>query len=120
MTWVGMIFFCTQLETTGLSLVLLVMGIATGGFISLLWGILQDTTPPEILGLTSGILNPAPFLGVAAFQVLTGAILNRAGRVGDLYPLSGFRNAFLVCLLGILICLALSFCLRQSKVTQAS
>lgn len=120
MTWVGMIFFCTQLETTGLSLVLLVMGIASGGFISLLWGILQDTTPPEILGLTSGILNPAPFLGIAAFQVLTGAILDRAGRVGDLYPLSGFRNAFLVCLLGIFICLALSFCLRQSKVTQAS
>jgi sugar phosphate permease len=120
MTWVGIIFFCTQLGTTGLSLVLLVMGIATGGFISLLWGIVQETTPSEILGLTSGMLNPAPFLGVAAFQVLTGAILDRAGRVGDLYPLSGFRNAFLVCLFGILICLALSFCLRRPKGPEAS
>ncbi len=120
LTWVGIVFFFSQLETVGLSVVLLVMGIATGGFISTLWGIVQETTPSEILGLTSGMLNPAPFLGVAAFQVLTGAVLNRDGRVGDLYPLSGFRNAFLLCLFGIAICLALSVCLRRSKGPEAS
>jgi MFS family permease len=112
LTWVGIVFFFSPLGITGLSLVLLVMGMATGGFISILWGIVQETTPWEILGLTSGMLNPAPFFGVAAFQVLTGAILGQAGRVGDSYPLSGFRNAFFVCLLGILICLVLSFWLR--------
>jgi predicted MFS family arabinose efflux permease len=115
LTWVGMVFFFGQLQTVGLSLVLLVMGIVTGGFISTLWGIVQETTPAEILGLTSGMLNPAPFLGVAAFQVLTGAVLDRAGRVGDNYPLSGFQNAFLLCLLGIFICLVLAFYLRRSK-----
>jgi MFS family permease len=120
LSWVGIIFFYSQLGTAGLSLVLLVMGIATGGFISTLWGIVQETTPSEILGLISGMLNPAPFLGVAAFQVLTGAILDRAGRVGDLYPLSGFRNAFLVCLFVIVICLVLSFCLRRYKGPEAS
>ena len=120
LSWVGIIFFYSQLGTAGLSLVLLVMGIATGGFISTLWGIVQETTPSEILGLISGMLNPAPFLGVAAFQVLTGAILDRAGRVGDLYPLSGFRNAFLVCLFVIVICLVLSFCLRRYKEPEAS
>ena len=115
LTWVGIIFFCSQLGAGGLSLVLFVMGIATGGFISTLWGIVQETTPSEIMGLTSGMLNPAPFLGVAVFQVLTGAILDRAGRVGDLYPLSGFKNAFLACLFGIVICLLLSFYLRKPK-----
>ena len=112
MTWVGIIFFFSPLGTVGLSLALLVMGIVTGGFISVLWGIIRETTPPETLGLTSGMLNPAPFLGVATFQVLTGAILDQAGRIGDLYPLSGFKNAFLICLFGIVICLALSFCLH--------
>lgn len=120
LTWVGIIFFFSQLGIAGLSLVLLVMGIATGGFISTLWGIVQEVTPLEILGLKSGMLNPAPFFGVAVFQVLTGAILDRAGRVGGLYPLSGFKNAFLVCLFGIVICLVLSFCLRRSKVPEAS
>ncbi len=120
LTWVGIIFFFSQLGTIGLSLVLLVMGIATGGFISTLWGIVQEITPLEILGLTSGMLNPAPFFGVAVYQVLTGAILDRAGRVGDIYPLSGFRNAFLACLFGIVICLMLSFFLRRSKVPETS
>jgi sugar phosphate permease len=120
LTWVGIIFFFNQLGTVGLSMMLLVMGIATGGFISTLWGIVQETTPSEILGLISGMLNPAPFLGVAVFQVLTGAILDRTSRVGDLYPLSGFRNAFLICLFGIVICLVLSFFLPRSKRSEAS
>ena len=120
LTWVGIIFFFSQLGTYGISLVLLVMGITTGGFISMLWGIVQEITPLEILGLTSGMLNPAPFFGVAVYQVLTGAILDRAGRVGELYPLSGFRNAFLACLFGIVICLMLSFCLRKSNVPKTS
>jgi hypothetical protein len=64
------------------------------------------------------MLNPAPFFGVAVFQVLTGAILDQAGRVGELYPLSGFRNAFLACLFGIVICLVLSFFLRKSKLSE--
>jgi MFS family permease len=114
-TWAVIILFSAQLGIVGLSLVLLVMGIATGGFITTLWGIVQEITPAEILGLTSGMLNPAPFLGVAAFQVLTGAVLDRAGLVGGLYPLWGFRSAFLLCLFANLICLVLSFGLRRSK-----
>ena len=120
LTWVAIIFLFSQLGTAGFSLVLLVMGVATGGFISILWGIVQETTPAEILGLTSGLLNPAPFFGVALFQVLTGAVLDRAGRVGDHYSLSGFRNAFILCLFGIVICLLLSFRLRTSKGAEVS
>jgi sugar phosphate permease len=120
LTWVGIIFFFSQLGAGGFSFVLLVMGISAGGFISVLWGIVRETTPLDILGLTSGLLNPAPFFGVAVFQVLTGAILDRAGRVGDLYPLSGFKNAFLTCLFGIVICLLLSFYLRNPKGPETS
>jgi sugar phosphate permease len=120
LTWMGIIFFFGQLGTVGISMMLLLMGIAAGGFISTLWGIVQETAPSDILGLISGMLNPAPFLGVAAFQVLTGAILDRTSRVGDLYPLSGFRNAFLICLFGIVICLVLSFFLPRSKKPEAS
>jgi MFS family permease len=115
LTWLGIIFFFRALGIVGLSLMLLVMGIVAGGFISVLWGIVRETTAVEIMGLTSGMLNPAPFFGVAVFQVLTGAILDRAGRVGDLYPLSGFKYAFMACLLVIVICLLLSFYFRRSK-----
>jgi len=120
LTWVGIIFFFDQLGTVGLSLVLLLMGITAGGFISTLWGIIRETTPSDILGLTSGMLNPAPFLGVAVFQVITGAILDRDGRVDGLYPLSGFKNAFLACLFCIVICVVLSFYFRNYKGSEDS
>lgn len=120
LTWVGIIFLYRPLGVAGLSLTLLVMGVTTGGFISTLWGIVQDVMPSEILGLISGMLNPAPFFGVAAFQVLTGAALDRTSRIGDLYPLSGFRNAFLICLFAIIICLVLSFFLARFKEPEAS
>jgi len=99
--------------TVGLSVIFVIMGIAGGGFISTLWGIVRDTTPPELMGLTSGLLNSAPFLGVAIFQVITGAILDRAGPADGLYPAAGFENAFLACLVGIVLCLILSFSIRK-------
>jgi len=115
LTWTALIFIHGPLGAIGISAMLLIMGIAAGGFISTLWGLIQETTPPEILGLTSGLLNPAPFLGVAAFQVLTGAILDHAGRIGGIYPVAGFESAFMTCLIGIVICLALSFMIKRSN-----
>jgi len=113
LTWIGIVFFFNYLGITGLSLVLLIMGIVTGGFISILWGIVRDITPSKILGLTSGVLNPAPFLGVAVFQVLTGTILNHSDRVGDMYSIAGFKNAFLLCLLCSIACMGLSILIRK-------
>ncbi len=101
------------LGTVGLSAIFVIMGMAGGGFISTLWGIVRDTTPPALMGLTSGLLNSAPFLGVAVFQVTTGAILDRAGMTAGLYPAAGFQNAFLACLVANVLCLILSFSIRK-------
>ena len=113
LTWIGLVFFFNDLGIIGLSLVLLIMGIVAGGFISTLWGIVGEITPSKILGLTSGVLNPAPFLGVAVFQVLTGAILDHSDRVGDMYSIAGFKNAFLLCLLCSIVCMGFSLLIRK-------
>ena len=113
-TWVCITFAYAQLEMAGLSATLLAMGFVAGGFISVLWGIVRETTPVEILGFTSGLLNPAPFFGVAVFQVLTGAILDRFGEVGGLYPVSGFQSAFSVCLAANAVCLGLGLFIRDA------
>jgi MFS family permease len=110
-----MIFFYALLGQAGLAALQMVMGMVAGGFISLLWAIIRDVTPSRMLGLTSGMLNPAPFFGVAAFQVVTGAILDKAGSVESLYPVSGFKVAFSVCLLANLVCLSLSFLIRKTQ-----
>jgi hypothetical protein len=66
------------------------------------------------MGFTSGLLNTAPFFGVAVFQVLTGAILDRFGEVGGLYPVSGFQSALLVCLVANAVCLGLGLFIRDA------
>ncbi|MCP3952317.1 MAG: MFS transporter [Desulfobacterales bacterium] len=111
MAWVAMIQ--GKPDAIRLSVIFVVMGVVGGGFIITLWGIVRDTTPPELMGLTSGLLNSAPFVGVAVFQVATGAILDRAGMTNGLYPAIGFQNAFLACLAGIVLCLILSFFIRK-------
>ena len=100
-------------DATRLSVIFVIMGFVGGGFISTLWGIVRDTTPPELMGLTSGLLNSAPFIGVAVFQTATGAILDRAGTINGLYPASGFQNTFLACLAGVILCLGLAFLIRK-------
>jgi len=113
--WLAILLVFDRLGIVGFATLFFVMGIVIGGFISTIWGIIRETTPVERLGLTSGILNPAPFLGVAAFQVLTGSIIDRAGRAGELYSLSGFKSAFGVCLAGALVCLVLSFFIKAKS-----
>ena len=112
-SWIGIIFCHAWLGAVGLGVMLLGMGLVAGGFISVLWGVIRETTPEKTLGMVSGLLNPAPFLGVAAFQVVTGAMLNHTERLDDLYSLSGFTDAFSVCLVVIAVCLGMSFFLRN-------
>ncbi|MFZ0241299.1 MAG: MFS transporter [Desulfobacterales bacterium] len=113
--WLAIVVAFDRLEIFGFTIIFVAMGITIGGFISCIWGIIREITPAKRLGLTSGIINPAPFLGVAVFQVLTGNILDRAGRVGEFYTLSGFKNAFSICLAGAVACLLLSLFLKSKK-----
>jgi len=114
--WVGITFAERTLGVGGMIPLLLIMGGTAGGFGTIFWALVRDTTPVPVIGLTSGLLNPAAFLGVAIYQMWTGAILDRVGRIGDLYPPAAFREAFLVCLLTVVGCVLLVGCLsRQLK-----
>jgi MFS family permease len=114
-TWMLLIFCFKWLGPAGMGPLLLVMGIMAGGFISIGWAIVRESTPARLVGLTSGLMNPAPILGVAVFQVLTGAILDHSGRVGDIYSSAGFLNAFLACLIANGICLVLAVILCKFR-----
>jgi len=86
-----------------------------GGFINLLWTHVRDITPPRILGSFSGLLNPAPFLGVAVFQVLTGSFLDGARLVNGAYPAEAYESSFVLCLIVSCACFLLSFFLKEKK-----
>ena len=115
--WLAILPVFGPIAFFGLAAILLVMGFMIGGFISAIWGLIRQTTPLNRLGLMSGLLNPAPFLGVAVFQVLTGRMIERAGRIEEMVPLVSFSGAFGVCLAGSLICLMLTFFIRSKPVS---
>ena len=118
LVWVSLILGGHALGITGMIVLLLIMGGTAGGFATNLWALVRETAPSPILGLTSGLLNPFPLLGIAVLQSWTGVILDRVGRVGGIYPLAAYKEAFLVCLLVIACCLILSGLLRKHLLTK--
>jgi len=114
LSWAG-ILFGMKLGMFAVVLILLLMGISIGGFISMLWGHIRETIPARILGSVSGLLNPAPFLGVAVFQVLTGSFIDRTRQVGGAYPPEAYRYSFILCFLISCACLIISFFLKEQK-----
>jgi sugar phosphate permease len=97
-----------------MGVMLFFMGALSGGFATALWALVNETTSREILGSVSGLLNTAPFLGVAAMQVITGYLLDRTGQFNGTYPPEAFKAAFLACLLVMVGCLVLCTGFRQT------
>ena len=95
------------------------MGALTGGWLSVLWALVRESTSAETMGFISGVMNPAPFFGIAVFQVLTGAVLDRVGRINDVYPPEAFQMAFWVCTLTAAGALTLSIILKTHMVSSA-
>ena len=106
------------LGVTGMVPLFLLIGAATGGSGTTLWAVAREKTPSPVLGLTTGLLNPFPLLGIAVMQGWTGAILDSTGKINGMYPPAAFKNAFSLCLVVVVICLALSIALRKHLSTK--
>jgi sugar phosphate permease len=105
--WVAIAFVGAALGLGGMIVAFTLLGGVCGGMGTSLWATVLQSTPGSMVGLTTGLLNPFPLLGMAIFQGWTGAILDRTGRVGDLYPPEAYRDAFTLCLAASALCLLL-------------
>ncbi len=94
-------------------LVLFLFGFTAGGLATSFWGVVRESTPIQFMGVTTGLLNPAPFLGSGILQVATGAVLDRVGRTGETYSPSAYELAFLVCLGAALVPSLLALIFRK-------
>jgi sugar phosphate permease len=112
-TWVAIAFMGGSLGLAGMIAAFAILGAVSGGTGTSLWATVLQTTPERMLGLTSGLLNPFPLLGMAIMQGWTGAILDRTGKIGDVYPPEAYRDAFTLCLLASALSLLLCIVSRK-------
>jgi MFS family permease len=116
--WFALTFLPHEVGLGGVTILYAMVGGLAGGCGTTLWAIAQSKTPPAIMGLMSGLMNPFPLLGMAVMQGVTGAIVDRAGKVGDVYAPEGYRNAFFILLLIAAACFVLCVVLRNRLSTK--
>jgi len=113
--WLMLSYRAQTLGVKELVVLFFAMGAMTGGWLSVLWALVRESTSAETMGFISGVMNPAPFFGIAVFQVLTGAVLDHVGRINGSYPPEAFQMAFWVCTLTAVACLLLSFMIIKTQ-----
>jgi predicted MFS family arabinose efflux permease len=116
--WFSLTFLPRLVGLGGVTALYAIVGGLAGGIGTTLWATAQAKTPPAVMGLMSGLMNPFPLLGMAVMQGVTGAIVNRAGKVGDVYAPEGYRNAFFLLLLIAAVCFALCVVFRKRLSTK--
>ena len=112
-TWLALAFAGSALGAGCMIMVFAVMGGVAGGLGTSLWATVLQITPQNMLGLVTGLLNPFPLLGMAVMQGWTGAVLDRTGKINGIYPPDAYRNAFFLCLVAAVLCLALCMVSRK-------
>ncbi len=115
LNWVLIVFVSPGFASWALGLVFFIMGMMLAGTLAVVWAIVREESPPERMGTAMGLLNPAPFLGVAGFQPLTGYLMDRVGKIGGAFPVEAYRDAFTLCLISISAAMGLSFFLWKRK-----
>ena len=117
--WLILSLRAQTLSVKELVILFFAMGALNGGWLSVLWALVRESTSVETMGFISGVMNPAPFFGIAVFQVLTGAVLDHVGRIEGAYPPEAFQMAFWVCTLAAAGCLLLSIILKTQGISNA-
>ncbi len=113
--WACIVFLGKSLGAVSLGVIFFVMGMNLAGTLSLVWAITREMFPPERLGTVMGAINPAPFLGAAVFQPLTGYIMDQVGKSGGVFPFEAYRQAFFLCLISVFVAFLISLFLNRKR-----
>ncbi len=113
--WFCITFLGRSLGYFSLGLIFFLMGTVMAGTLSLFWAIVREVSPGEKLGTVMGFMNPAPFLGVALFQPLTGFLMDRVGKSGGAFPFEAYQSAFALCLGAVLAAFFISLVANRAE-----
>lgn len=105
LTWIPLVFLIDAMSLNFLRVLMFVYGFF-GGFYVVLFANVKENTDLKIAGTTIGILNAFAFIGGAIYQQLMASIIAKAPVTNNLTATSGFKSAFVLCLVTLIIALA--------------
>jgi sugar phosphate permease len=103
LVWIPLSFFTARLNTTILALICFLIGVFSSSIVVIGFTATKELFPTSIAGTSTGTVNLFPFFGGAVFQPLMGAILDKVGKGGGVYPASAYRWAFFACFIATII-----------------
>ncbi|MDD2586890.1 MAG: MFS transporter [Syntrophomonadaceae bacterium] len=103
--WIPLVFMIDSLSVGLISVLMFLFGYFNGHFV-IMYANLKENVEPAIQGTATGFLNTFVFVGGALFQQITAGIVSKAPVVNDLVATSGFKSAFVFCLVTLVAALA--------------
>jgi sugar phosphate permease len=119
LVWLVFLLTLGTLPLSGVCLLFLLLGAVGGAFV-LTWPLGAEVNPPGLAGSAVAVTNLGGFVGAALSQGPVGAMLD-AGWTGALaegarvYPVASYRGAFALCTLFVLVAVAISFLLKETR-----
>lgn len=107
-------FFTGQLTIPMLYGLCFFMGVFANAIVVVGFTSVKELFPRSIAGTSTGTVNLFPFAGGAVYQPLMGYVLERTGRVGDLYTVEGYQNAFVLLFAAAVIAFVATWFMKET------
>lgn len=105
LTWIPLVFMIDSMSLNFIRVLLFVYGFF-GGFFVLLFANVKENIDLRMAGTTIGFVNIFAFGGGAIYQQIMAGIIAKAPVTNKIIATSGFKSAFVLCLVTLVIALA--------------
>ncbi len=112
--WLPLVFWIDGMSINFLRILLLAFGFFGGSF-ALMSANMQESLDVRMTGTGIGVMNFFGFSGGAAYQQIMAGIISKAAVTNNMIAVSGFKNAFIFCLVTLIF--ALAFYSTQREMT---
>jgi len=105
LTWMALVFMIDSMSLGFIKVLMFVYGFFGGWFV-VMYANLKEHIDLRMSGTATGFLNFFVFAGGAVYQQVMGIIVGKAPVVNKVIATSGFKNAFMFCLVTLVLALA--------------
>ncbi len=107
-------FATDSLPLPALYLICLGIGATNGSVVVVAFTAVKELFPLQIAGTATGLINLFPFAGGAVLQPLLGYILERNGRVAEIFATAGYTKALFILFICAALACGCSFLMRET------